>query len=263
LQECAVILKNHNLVLLAALMLCFSINQADAFSICSNEPQLDHTTHELITACTVELTEPESHWEQKAGIHFARAELYDFIGDFDHAITDYTAAINIMKDNPAAYERRGDAYATKGMPDKAQADYDEAQKHGAIHAGDFDYICWSRAIRGRLLDRALADCDAAVKEDPNSKYEPAYLDSRCLVYFRMGNDAAAIADCDVAVKLMEHLSWWQKRAHAGSFYIRGLAKIRSGDVEGGNADIAAAKKLEERVDEQYALYGIQPTTKPQ
>jgi hypothetical protein len=37
-----------------------------------------------------------------------------------------------------------------------------------------------------------------------------------------------------------------------------LAKEKSGDAEGGKTDIAEAKKLDSRIADLYALYGINP-----
>ena len=44
--------------------------------------------------------------------------------------------------------------------------------------------------------------------------------------------------------------------HARSLYGRGLAKIKSGDKEGGNADMAAAMKLVPKVGEDFTRYGV-------
>jgi hypothetical protein len=41
-----------------------------------------------------------------------------------------------------------------------------------------------------------------------------------------------------------------------SLYLRGLAKLRKGDSEGGSADAAAAKTVRSNVVGQYARYGL-------
>lgn len=46
--------------------------------------------------------------------------------------------------------------------------------------------------------------------------------------------------------------------HESSLYIRGLARLKTGDVAGGNADIAAAEAIDAKVADTYAGYGVKP-----
>jgi tetratricopeptide (TPR) repeat protein len=43
---------------------------------------------------------------------------------------------------------------------------------------------------------------------------------------------------------------------ASALYGRGLARIKKGDATGGNADLAAAAKLEQKIAENFSHYGI-------
>ncbi|MGH6889910.1 MAG: hypothetical protein ACREHF_12070 [Rhizomicrobium sp.] len=43
-----------------------------------------------------------------------------------------------------------------------------------------------------------------------------------------------------------------------SLYVRGLAKLKSGDTAGGNADIAASWAMDAKVADEYAGYGVAP-----
>ena len=45
---------------------------------------------------------------------------------------------------------------------------------------------------------------------------------------------------------------------APSRYVRGLARLREGNEKDGDADIAAAKKLDPKIADEYAGYGVQP-----
>ena len=56
------------------------------------------------------------------------------------------------------------------------------------------------------------------------------LDSRGLAYLKKGQWDAAIADYNAALRLNPKL--------ASSLYGRGLAKLKNGDTNGGNADMA-------------------------
>jgi hypothetical protein len=44
---------------------------------------------------------------------------------------------------------------------------------------------------------------------------------------------------------------------ASSLYGRGLAKVKKGDGNGGNADIAAAKAIRSNIADEFASYGIE------
>jgi tetratricopeptide (TPR) repeat protein len=59
------------------------------------------------------------------------------------------------------------------------------------------------------------------------------LEARALVYLKLGQLDKAIADYDAALKTNPEL--------AGPLYGRGMAKLRTGDVAGGDADTASAK----------------------
>lgn len=105
--------------------------------------------------------------------------------------------------------------------------------------------CWMRAIAGEELDRALADCDAAIEIDPTSA--PA-LDSRGFVKLRMGRLDEAIADFDRALNETPRL--------AASLFGRGVARLRNGDEQAGHADIVAAEALDWTISDEYAGYGV-------
>ena len=107
--------------------------------------------------------------------------------------------------------------------------------------------CWALAMTGRELDRALKDCNAALAIRPHT---PAFLDSRGLVRVRMGDYAKAIMDYDEALKASPDMAW--------SHYGRGIAKLRLGQKEAGEADLAKAKALDPKLHERAKKLGIAP-----
>ena len=107
--------------------------------------------------------------------------------------------------------------------------------------------CWVRALTGQQLDRALADCSAAVHARPKVA---AFHDSRGLVYLRQGEYARAVADYDAALALNPKLAW--------SLYGRGLARQHLGQAAAGEADIAAATALFPKIAEEAASHGLAP-----
>jgi len=64
----------------------------------------------------------------------------------------------------------------------------------------------------------------------------------------MGQTKNAIADYDAALRI--------NPKHASSLYGRGLAKRRSGNVSGGDGDIAAAKLIQPDIADEFASYGL-------
>jgi tetratricopeptide (TPR) repeat protein len=237
------------------LVLAFIILAADAFLssayafsrvICYGDPNPKRSINSEILDCTGDFvfTRPT---EDKAAIFYGRGLLYQLDGQNDRAIDDFTHAIGWMSDFADAFEARGDAYDAIGQHDHALEDYAQASKLAQGTPMDLNDRCWMRAVRGYPLDRALADCTESLRQSPDLWHT---LDTRCLVYFRMGNYAAAIADCDAAIKQQPHL--------ASSLYVRGAAKLRSGDTAGGNADIETAKSDYSNIADVFALYGVKP-----
>ena len=72
--------------------------------------------------------------------------------------------------------------------------------------------------------------------------------SRGLVQLKLGAFDYAIADYSAAIA--------RNAKDAGSLYGRGIAKIRSGDAAGGEADISAAKAIQADIATVYAGYGV-------
>ena len=64
----------------------------------------------------------------------------------------------------------------------------------------------------------------------------------------MNRPAAAIVDSDVALRL--------RPGYFSSLYGRGLAKRRTGDQAGGDADIAAALKVAPGIAADFAKWGV-------
>jgi tetratricopeptide (TPR) repeat protein len=105
--------------------------------------------------------------------------------------------------------------------------------------------CWARAMLGKELDKALDDCNAALRRGPRNS---EVLDSRGLVHLRLGQYREAIEDYDAALRLQPRLAW--------SLYGRGLAKQKLGDAAGGAADIAAAVAIAPTLPAQAKRIGL-------
>ena len=79
-----------------------------------------------IQGCTNLIMSGDLIGDSLAAAHFNRGNAYGFMGDFDHAIADYSEAIQIKPDFALAYGNRALAYRVKGEPDRAKPDCDIA-----------------------------------------------------------------------------------------------------------------------------------------
>jgi predicted aspartyl protease/tetratricopeptide (TPR) repeat protein len=179
----------------------------------------------------------------RAGMKLAQRDLAGALAD-----TDAAAAAT----PPTSLEAVAvaDLYERLHRPAQSIAIYDAVI---AVHRDDsrlgslLNGRCWVRALANVELDKALDDCTRAIKRDGA---KAAFLDSRGLVRFRMGQLQAAIADLDAALKLEPQLAW--------SRYVRGAAKLALGQGESGRADQSAALEAEPGIAAEAAAYGLGP-----
>jgi tetratricopeptide (TPR) repeat protein/predicted aspartyl protease len=125
--------------------------------------------------------------------------------------------------------------------------------------------CWARAAANVQLDQALADCNRAVHTKLAASHSAFWrlthqappgpgwiLSNRSLVYLRLGDLDKAIADDDAA------LAQIHSDDSAYPRYLRGIAELRKGLKPQGQADLAAARKLQPDIDKHYASMGLTP-----
>lgn len=105
--------------------------------------------------------------------------------------------------------------------------------------------CWARGLSNQMLDDALHDCRQAIRRDGE---QPAYLDSLGLVELRLGHYPESIKTYEQAIAHLPRSAW--------SRYGLGLAKIRYGQADAGNADLAAARALDPGIEAHAGKYGL-------
>jgi tetratricopeptide (TPR) repeat protein/predicted aspartyl protease len=211
-----------------------------------------------------------------------RASAHHAMGNVALARADLDQALTIDPKYAPALVRRGDLDLAAKDLTRAEADFDAALK-AAPQDGTMQYTiasyyarhrrwalaiphydvwiaahpkddalwgalnerCWARAMTGKDLDVALDDCDAALKKGPRNS---EVLDSRGMVYLRLGRLKEAIADYDAALKLQPKLPW--------SLYGRGLAKQKLGLKAEGDVDIKAALTLSPKLETEAREIGL-------
>jgi tetratricopeptide (TPR) repeat protein/predicted aspartyl protease len=179
------------------------------------------------------------------GALIGRGQLYLISRDLPHAQADFDAAV---KADPNLVMTVGQIYANAGRFQPAIADYDAwiSAHADAEHIADaLGARCRVRVLWGQELDKALADCDAALRKGPRTAN---LLETRGLARLRRGELDPAIADFDLALKLQPKLAW--------ALYGRGLARAGKGDKAGSDADLQAATAIAPNLPAQMKRYGI-------
>jgi tetratricopeptide (TPR) repeat protein len=179
-----------------------------------------------------------------------RAIMYGAMRQPAEARADLEAASRAADKQPAARLEVSEAYSGMHMFKEALTQLDQwiaENPNDERLARGLNNRCWARAQLGVDLDKALADCNAALKLNPG---DPAMLDSRGLVELRLGETDKAIADYDDALRLRPDEAW--------SLYGRGLAELRKGQTATGQADIKAAIALNPRLPEEAKAVGLDP-----
>lgn len=165
-------------------------------------------------------------------------------GSDDPVIQELDKKIRQNPNDTASYYKRGQLYAQYGSFRRAIEDFDVVVRLNPRDPEALNNRCWSRAVVGDL-QAGLSDCNEAMKIRP--RYLDAY-DSRGFINLKLGKPRDAIKDYDVALEI--------NARQASSLYGRGLAKVKIGDATGGNNDIAAAKRIQPNIVDEYATYGL-------
>jgi tetratricopeptide (TPR) repeat protein len=180
-------------------------------------------------------------WLMRAGLRLART---DRPGAASDVATASKLPANSAQNRELAY-----LYIELGQPAAALPILDAwIGQHGdgdAMLGAVLNERCWARTLSNQLLDDALKDCRQAIKRNGDN---PAYLDSLGLVQLRLGHYAESIQAYQQALAKNPHAAWAR--------YGLGLAEIRSGQSDAGNADLASARALNPQIDARFGQYGL-------
>lgn len=203
------------------------------------------------------------YYRQRATIELdmddEKAGAADLDGAIERAPNDTTARLTrawlrIKQDDKIAARRDADAvdqalappsdarfelaelYDTLDLTPQAIREYGlwiDAHHDDSKLASAYNGRCWLRARAGIELDAAIDDCNRGLHL---RSHDPDILDSRAFARLRAGDTKGAIDDYDDALERNPKMPT--------SLYGRGVAKRRLGQTAAGDADIAAAKKLD-------------------
>jgi tetratricopeptide (TPR) repeat protein len=119
------------------------------------------------------------------------------------------------------------------------------RKEDGLRATALNGRCYSRAVLNRDLDKALSDCNEAVRLAPNNGY---ILDSRGLVHLRRGENKEAVADYTAALKASPNHALWR--------YERSIAEAKLGQADAAKSDREAAVAADPKIIEAAAKIGL-------
>lgn len=142
------------------------------------------------------------------------------------------AALYMALDQPAA--------ALPVLDDWIRLHDDDSQLGAALNAR-----CWARGLSNQMLDDALKDCRKAIRRDGENS---AYLDSLGMVELRLGRYPESIKAYQQAIAGQPRSAW--------TLYGLGIAKIRNGQTDAGNADLAAAQALDPQIEVLAGKYRL-------
>ena len=105
--------------------------------------------------------------------------------------------------------------------------------------------CLANAVIAQDMTQARADCATAERLAPG---DAAVRINLGLIELKQGQYAKAVTEYDAALAIDP------QRARA--YYGRGLARLKLGNVTGGNVDLQTAKGMLPSVAEEFARYGV-------
>ena len=179
---------------------------------------------------------------------FALGRLALADGDRAQAASRFAAAETASdKPEPMAAMIAG-AYEAAGRYAEAFPYWDRVSMDAtspAAKARALNAACWTRALAGLEVQRALKDCDESLRLLPTAANT---LDSRGFVDLRLGDFAKALADYSAALA---------KRSDAPtSLFGRALAERRLGQAAKADADVAAAHAIDPKIETTFAGWGL-------
>ena len=197
-----------------------------------NQKAIDHLTN----AIRLNLDYTESYKN--------RGVAYDFKGDYDSAIGDYSTRIKQNSNDAEAYNNRGNTYGNKGDYPHAIEDYTQAIQLKPRFAEAYNNRGTAYFQKGKT-DLAIKDFDKAIKL--KNDYANAYY-NRGVFYDRQGDYGHAIKDYTKVIEL--------KNDYANAYCSRGIAYANKGMVKCAINDYTKAIDLNPDYAEAYCGRGI-------
>lgn len=172
-----------------------------------------------------------------------KARILSRAGRHTEAIALYDRATQVALDSSDLQLGRAIALERAGRSAEAKAAF-ASERERAKTAGDFNRLCWVKAINDVALQSALEDCQSALRLDPDNRGASESIGMALLKLGKLEEARDAYSDA-IAKKL-----------GADAYMGRAMVRARLGDKEGAQADAAEARRLRPDIDDTFAEYGL-------
>ena len=172
-----------------------------------------------------------------------KARVLSRAGRQAEAIDLYDRAIKLALDPTDLQLGKAVALERAGRSAEARAIF-ESEDERAKTAGDFNHLCWVKAINDVVLQSALEDCRSALQLDPENR---GATDSIGMALLKLGKLDEALNAYDKAV---------EEKIGANAYMGRAMVRSRLGDKNGAAADATEARRLRPDIDDTFAEYGL-------
>ncbi len=175
----------------------------------------------------------------KARGYYARGVSYSKRGEYDKAISDFTAALNIEHNYPDAYFNRANAYSKMGQYDKAISDYTRVLNITPNDKEAYNNRAIAYASIGKYI-QAIEDFNRAliiVSDNPD-----VYI-NRANAYAKIKEYNKAILDLTTALRF--------EPKYARAYYEMGLIFFMKKDFEKSREYVRKAQELGYKVDSEF------------
>lgn len=167
-------------------------------------------------------------------------------GERDAAIAMLDERIDVGgKDKLAFQTAKAELLGEAGRVDEGKAIHEDVIRDNPGNPTALNARCWYRGTMKVDLDDALKDCTKAIEL---AERPAMMLDSRALIYLRMGRLDEALADIEAGLK--------QSPEMATSLFMRAVIRKQRG--EAAAEDLAAARLIDPQIDGRFGKWGIKP-----
>ena len=159
---------------------------------------------------------------------------------YERATNEFRKAAQLAPLDPGSEIGLGEALRGEDDYKGALDAFTAALKLAPHDPGIWNARCWTRGLFAKDLEAGLGECNTALGLAPG---HPAYLDSRGLIYLRLGRFSDAIRDYDAAIAKSPKLA----TAHYG----RGVAWLKLRRIAYAARDIRAARAADRAIDDAF------------
>lgn len=201
-----------------------------------------HRTDVVPQAEAIEYFSEQLRRRPTAVAYASRARIWNYRGEFDKAIDDCDAALELDADCAMAYDRRAQALTAKGQVVEALSDFERAIRLTPDYASAYSHRARAWLEKGDFAE-ALADCDEALRRDARI-YLAHYIRGR--VSTRQKAPEKAIASYSRAIELDPHYVPALNSRGNEWFYLKKFSEAE--------ADYSAAIRLDPKFDIVHVHY---------